>query len=146
MDVAAIDWSATVSSIAVQDTFTQITVEEFTPRLAFEKQTVRIACTIVAFKQEDDSDIHIIMVDAFRDSMIGEIPDISCAEIGASHYATQFSGARDWLRVHLGTPSTYFKYVSVPATVTGVLFQDFNHGEKGHSKNFREIHPVTKIE
>ena len=145
-DVAAIDWSAQLSSIAIQDTNKEIAVSEFTPRLGFEKQTVSIPCTIVQFKLEDDSDVHLIMVDDQQDSMIGEIPSVSCAEVEASHYSAQFSGARSWLIAHLGKPTTSFKTVSVPATVTGVLFQDFDHGQKGHAKNYREIHPVTEIE
>ena len=39
-----------------------------------------------------------------------------------------------------------FKHVNLPATVTGVPFQDFPHGQIGHAPNYVEIHPVLKIE
>jgi hypothetical protein len=143
---ASIDWTAPASSIAAQDSFAQIPVDVFTPRLDFEKQTVSIPCTIVAFKQEDDSDIHIIMQDPLMDSMIGEIPSTSCAEVAASHHAADFGAASRWVTDHLGKPSGSFQHVNIHVTVTGVLFQDFAHGQKGHARNYREIHPVTKIE
>ena len=145
-DVASINWSAMPSSIGEQDTFAQITVEEFTPRLAFEKQTVSIPCTIVEFKREDDSDLHLVLVDEFNDSMIAEVPNVSCAEVATSRNAGDFSKAYGWVVAHLGNPSTSFKQVNVSATITGVLFQDYAHGQKGHAKNYREIHPVTMIE
>jgi hypothetical protein len=145
-DAAAIDWNPVVSSIAEQDAFDSLHVGEFAARLDFEKLVVSIPCTIVAYKREDDSDIHIIMQDAALDSMIGEIPSTSCAEIGASRHAAEFSAVQSWVFAHLGRPSTSFKTASFPATVTGVLFQDFAHGQKGHARNYRELHPVTKIE
>ncbi len=144
-DVATIDWSSPMSSIAAQDSFPRITVGDTTARLAFEKQTVSIPCTIVAFVREDDSDIHLILTDASQDSMIAEVPNVSCAENAASSRAPAFMVAYQWVLDNVGKPTTTFKKVSVPATVSGVLFQDFPHGQKGHALNYREIHPVLGI-
>ena len=144
-DASSVRWNDSATSIAEQSAFDTVKVGEFTPRLDFEKQLYSIPCTIVAFKHEDDSDIHLIIVDG-TDSMIAEVPSVSCAEIDASAHAPDFASARNWVFSHLGMPSTSFKSVNVPATVTGILFQDFPHGQKGHARNYREIHPVTKIE
>ena len=145
-DASSVLWNSSSSTIAQQDTFTQISINEYTPRLDFEKQTVSIPCTIVEFKKEDDNDIHLVLQDAALDSMIGEIPSTDCAEVAGSSHASDFGAAYQWVREHLGSPSTSFKSANADVTVTGVLFQDFDHGQKGHAKNYREIHPVTKIE
>jgi hypothetical protein len=141
-----IDWTPVATTIAQQNAFPQLIVSEDTTRMAFEEQAVSMACTIVEFKKEDDRDIHLVLVDTAQDSMIAEIPGTSCAEVAASSHAAGFDAAAKWISDHLGTPDTYFKHVNVSATITGVLFQDFAHGQEGHAKNYREIHPVTNIQ
>ncbi len=144
--VASIHWIPVTTNIAEQNSFPEITVSEDTTRMAFEDTVVTVKCTITAFVREDDKDIHLILVDDANDSMIAEIPSTECAEVAASAYASEFDAAAQWVTNNLGAPSTNFKNVNVPVTITGVLFQDFNHGQDGHAKNYREIHPVTKIE
>ena len=144
--VSSINWTAMTTTVAEQNTFPELMVSEDTGRMAFEEQAVTVQCTITAFVRESDKDIHLIIVDNSGDSMIAEIPSTECAEVAASKYAAQFDSASVWVTNNLGTPSTDFKNVNVPATITGVLFQDFNHGQDGHARNYREIHPVTKIQ
>jgi hypothetical protein len=144
--VSQINWTPISTTIAEQNSFPEITVSEDTTRMAFEEQAMTVKCTITAFVREDDNDIHLIIVDDAHDSMIAEIPSTKCEEVAASNYAAQFDSASVWVTKNLGTPTTDFKNVNVPVTITGVLFQDFNHGQDGHAKNYREIHPVTKIE
>jgi len=143
---ANIDWTPVGTTIAEQNSFPQLNVSEDTTRMAFEEQAVSMPCTIVEFKKEDDHDIHLVLVDQAQDSMIGEIPGTSCAEVAASPHAADFDAAAKWVSDQLGTPGTYFKHVNVNVTITGVLFQDFPHGQDGHAKNYREIHPVTNIQ
>ena len=145
-DTSFINWTPVTTTIAEQNSFPEITVSEDTTRMAFEDTVVTVKCTITAFVREDDKDIHLIIVDNSGDSMIAEIPSTECAEVAASAYASEFDAASLWVTNNLGTPSTDFKNVNKSATITGVLFQDFNHGQDGHAKNYREIHPVTKIE
>ncbi len=144
--VSTINWTPTTTTIVAQNSFPEIKVSEDTGRMDFEEQAVSIQGTVIAFKREDDMDIHLILVDTFQDSMIAEIPSTSCAEVAASAYASEFDAASAWVTNNLGKPTTAFKNVNKSVTVTGVLFQDFNHGQDGHAKNYREIHPVTKIE
>jgi hypothetical protein len=144
--VTFINWTPVTTTIAAQNAFPIIAVSEDTPRMAFEEQAVTVQCTITAFVREDDKDIHLIIVDNSGDSMIAEIPSTECAEVAASKYAPQFDSASVWVTNNLGMPGSDFKNVNKSATITGVLFQDFNHGQDGHAKNYREIHPVTKIE
>jgi hypothetical protein len=144
--VSAIHWTPVMTTLAEQNSYPEISVSEDTTRMAFEDTVVTVKCTITAFVRESDKDIHLIIVDSSRDSMIAEIPSTQCAEVAASAYASEFDAAAQWVTNHLGTPSEDFKNVNVSATITGVLFQDFNHGQDGHARNYREIHPVTKIE
>ncbi len=144
--VGAIHWQPVATTIADQNSFPQINVSDDTGRMAFEEQAVTVPATIVAFKREDDQDIHLVLVDSFQDSMIAEIPSTSCPEVAASAYAPDYNSAAQWVTAHLGTPTSDFKHVNVNATITGVLFQDFAHGQTGHARNYREVHPVTKIE
>jgi len=78
--------------------------------------------------------------------MIGEIPSVYCNEVAGSPHASEFQSASQWITDNLGKPSPDFKYSNASVTITGVQFQDFEHEEVGHAKNYREIHPVLKIE
>jgi hypothetical protein len=144
--VSSINWTPVTTTVAEQNSFPELMISEDTGRMAFEEQAVTVSCTITAFVREDDKDIHLIIIDNSGDSMIAEIPSTECTEVAASAYASEFNSASDWVTNNLGTPGSDFKNVNKSATITGVLFQDFNHGQDGHAKNYREIHPVTKIE
>jgi len=143
---ASISWTPIASTIAQQNTFPEVSVSEEETRLSFEKIVVSIQCTISAYKKEDDSDIHLVLLDAQNDSMIGEIPSVDCQEVAGSPYASDFQAASQWVTDNLGKPSTSFKSAKASVTITGVQFQDFEHEEVGHAKNYREIHPVIKIQ
>jgi hypothetical protein len=145
-DATTINLTAHASSIVSIDTFTKISMPDSAPRMSFERQTLYVHCTIVAFKQEDDSDLHLIVTDDASDSMIAEIPNVSCTEVAKSPHAAEFIAARNWALQYLGVPKKSFVKTNVSATVTGVLFQDFPHGQKGHAVNYMELHPVLKIE
>jgi hypothetical protein len=143
---ANINWNSIGTTLAEQNAFPTISMSEDTIRMDFEKQVVSVQATIVAFKKEDDKDIHLILIDNASDSMIAEIPGTVCGEVAASPHAADFQSAAAWVANNLGTPSTEFKQVNKPVTVTGILFQDFAHGQDGHAKNYREIHPVLNIQ
>jgi hypothetical protein len=145
-DVANVNFVPHISSILAVDSLAKISLGDSAPRMSFERQTLSIPCTIVAFKQEDDSDLHLVITDANSDSMIAEIPNVSCAEVAKSTHFAEFISARAWVVQHLGTPKKSFVKTNMPATVTGVLFQDFPHGQRGHALNYMELHPVLKIE
>src|SRR5690348_1647729 len=56
---ANINWTPKATTVAEQNAFPKITVSQDTSRMAFEEQAVSVQATIVAFKQEDDKDIHL---------------------------------------------------------------------------------------
>ena len=42
-------------------------------------------------------------------------------------------------------PTATYKTCKIPVAVTGILFEDFGHGQTGVAKNFLELHPLTQI-
>lgn len=135
-------------SLAAIDTFApRQTVNENTPRLGFETQIVTVRATVVQMKREsDDNDIHLLLRDDSGYTMIAEIPSPDdCPDVAASRYADDFIAARQYVHDNFGNPTTAFKDVGEPVEVTGVLFQDFPHGQKGAAPNYREIHPVLLL-
>jgi hypothetical protein len=76
--------------------------------------------------------------------MIAEFPDPACV----SHrlYRPQIATARQAFVQRFGTPpNTHFVTLRGQATLTGVLFYDTCHGQRGRAPNCAEIHPVLDL-
>jgi hypothetical protein len=113
-------------------------------RLEPELQTYTVSATLVEFKEEADSDIHLIIQGASGQSMIAEIPDPQCAQ--GSRVLSQISSARTQFIDRFGQPSpTSWTQANAPIRVTGVLFFDIPHGQTGVAPNAVELHPVLEI-
>ncbi len=107
-----------------------------------ETEIFRVHATLTGFKEEADSDYHLILSSGGK-TMIAEIPDPPCAKgsplLGGIETARRQFDARY-------TPSPDgFTHVSVPVVVTGVGFFDFLHGQDGVASNGIELHPVLSI-
>jgi hypothetical protein len=105
-----------------------------------------VAARLVAAKVEDDSDIHLVVADPRTGgTMIVELPALGCS-VGATHYARLLmQRARVAFLRACGDPgaSDFAGYGSRSrATVTGVGFFDFFHGQRGVAPNAIELHPV----
>jgi len=105
-----------------------------------------LTAQLVEFKMEDDRDIHLVVADPTDPSatMITEFPDADrCTGAVASAHAQEMRAARAALVAAFGQPpSTSFKHLTGTATVTGVGFFDFLHGQTGVAPNGIELHPV----
>lgn len=108
-----------------------------------ETEIFRVHATLVAFKQEPDSDYHLILHDAAGRSLIAEIPDPPCAK--GSALLGGIETARSEFDARFTPSPDHFTDVSVPVTVTGVGFFDFEHGQDGVAPNAIELHPVLAI-
>lgn len=108
-----------------------------------ETTVYQIHATLTEYKLEDDSDYHLVMSDGNGHTMITEIPDPNCVGSG-SPLASRIQGARDAFDAKY-TATGSFKTANVPATVTGVGFFDFKHGQTGVAPNGIELHAVTGI-
>lgn len=97
---------------------------------------------LVAFRIEDDGDIHLILRSRTGHEMIAEIPQPSCA--GGSRFHASIATVRREFdgREH---PSTDWHDVNQTIDIRGVGFFDEEHGVDGQAPNGLELHPVTGI-
>ena len=112
-------------------------------RLGPEFRAYTVRATLVEFKEETDSDIHLVLQGESEAAMIAEIPDPGCA-LG-SRVQAQITRARSQFVDTFGQPTTSWQRVDAPVTVTGVLFFDVLHGQTGVAPNGIELHPVIDI-
>jgi hypothetical protein len=113
-----------------------------TVRASAELRTYRVHAVVTSYKEEADSDIHLAVTDAGV-SMIFELISPACLPKG-DPLINELGYARNtWLKAHpLGTS---FVTVNQAVTVTGVLFFDRIHGQRGVAPNGVEIHPVLTL-
>ena len=110
-----------------------------------EMHTWRVHVRLLWQKLEGDSDVHLILADAKTGrTMIAELPSPDCVGAAAG-VATQMAAARGALARACGPPTTSFTRLSGMATIVGVAFFDFPHGQRGASANQVELHPVLSF-
>src|SRR5437868_5963716 len=112
-----------------------------------ERTVYRVAARLVEAKViGEDSDIHLVIADPKTGgSMIAELPALSCT-VGATRRARLLmQSARVAFLRACGDPGAgdYAEYGRrSQATVTGMGFFDFSHGQRGVAPNAIELHPV----
>lgn len=113
-------------------------------RFPEERRTYRVRVSLLAFKYEADGDVHLVIGDPANPgtTMIAELPNVTCTR-GAQHrWAMEV--ARRKLGAAVGLPSSSrYRALTGTATVTGVLFFDRAHGQRGVARNGVELHPLT---
>ena len=111
-----------------------------------ELRTVTLTAYTVLAKAETDSDFHVVIEDVDDPSitMIVEFPDAgACAQNTAPALVTQMEAARAAFVQTFGVPpASHFAPVFGKAEITGVVFFDFKHGQRGVARNAIELHPV----
>jgi hypothetical protein len=110
-----------------------------------ELTTYRVRARLVATALEDDQDFHLVIADPHHRarSMIVEFPDRPCTKGAAPKRRLQMQKARSAFIDACGFPSSgSFTNLSGTATITGVGFFDFPHGQTGVAPNAIELHPV----
>jgi hypothetical protein len=95
--------------------------------------------------EPNDSDIHLAVRDAAGKTMIAEFPDPGCTSGAQQRFSMKT--ARDALVAACGKPAKgTFTELHGTATITGVLFFDFFHHQRGVSlPNVVELHPVLSF-
>ncbi len=101
--------------------------------------------TLVRYKQEDDSDYHLVLSDAGGRTMIAEIPAPAC--VGASSpFLPVIRAVRAAFTAAFHPTTASFQGVAVKVHVTGVGFFDVKHGQSGVAPNAIELHPILSIQ
>ena len=111
-------------------------------RTAVELNLYRVHAVVIAYKLEDDGDLHLVLSDGTL-TMIAELPAVRCAR--GSAWASEIAAARLVAEQRLHPHRKLRSMVNIPVTVTGPAFFDFVHGQVGHAGNGIELHPVVEI-
>jgi hypothetical protein len=108
-----------------------------------ERQAWRLRdITLTIYKLETDSDYHLVLSDGSR-TMITEIPHPDCVG-GSSPFLPGIQAARATFDSRY-TPTTSFQTANVTASLVGVGFFDFFHGQTGVAANGIELHAVLGV-
>jgi hypothetical protein len=121
-------------------------IEFGTPRLAQEMRTYTVTARLLWDKLEADSDFHVVIAGQSGATMIAEVPDPGCA--AGSRVGSVLARVRQAFVTQFGEPSAErFQRVRGAPTVqlTGVLFFDVLHGQRGVAPNGAELHPVLNL-
>jgi len=114
-----------------------------------ELTTFTVTAAVVEFKLEDDRDIHLVIADPNDSSatMIVEFPDAAdCSGAVTSAHRSEMESARQSMIAAFGQPSSsHFTRISGTATISGVGFFDFKHGQSGVAPNAIELHPALSF-
>lgn len=114
--------------------------------LGVERRTYRIRVRLIETKLEDDEDYHLVVADLRHpaQTMIVEFPASNCTRHAL--HRQQMAAARSAFVSACGVPSSgSFTYLRGTATITGVGFFDFLHGQTGVAPNGIELHPVLSF-
>src|SRR5205814_316926 len=108
----------------------------------FERRAWRVRAQIVEYKLEEDGDIHIVLFD--RGSyMIAEMPSAGCLARARARKA--MIRVRRLFETRCGRATESWRDLGAVAYISGVGFWDFAHGQRGHGRNYAELHPVTGL-
>jgi hypothetical protein len=111
-------------------------------RGGIERATYQVKARLVSAKVESDGDVHLVIASPTSGkTMIAEFPSAGCTARAVA--ARRIHRARSTFDRLCGTQSrSGFKNLTGTATVTGVGFFDFKHGQRGVARNGIELHPV----
>jgi hypothetical protein len=116
--------------------------------LGVESTCFEVRASLVEAKMEEDSDIHLVIKGPTGSgTMIVEFPLAPTCTSGATTGAkARMRTARNAFVAACGTPgASSFTNLRGTATIRGVGFFDFLHGQTGVAPNGIELHPVLRF-
>ncbi len=112
-----------------------------------EFRVFEVVGRITYVAHEDDRDYHMALEDpeAAGNSIVTELADTACAGAISSPYFTTLRSAEGMFEALRGGQSVS-AILGTVIRVRGVGFYDFNHGQRGRSRNCIELHPIVGVE
>ncbi len=104
----------------------------------------QVKARVTQYKEEADSDVHLVLKDSANHSMIAEIPAPTCVGKSSRWKAKITSARSTW--THTYPLSTSWHYINRAVTIRGLGFFDPPHGQTGISRNGIELHPVIRVQ
>jgi hypothetical protein len=98
-------------------------------RLPFERHVFRVIATVWNIHPEGDGDLHVLLRDGPY-QMISEAPSPQCDTAASRPLQREIAAARLAVRI------------CRRASITGVAFFDYDHGQTGEAPNSIELHPI----
>jgi hypothetical protein len=116
-------------------------------RAPVETTVYRVRARLIGVRAEEDGDVHLVISSLAdrRHTMIVEMPSADCIARASRTARRKMRAARRSFERNCGPPADSFLSLSGTATVEGVGFFDFIHGQTGHAPNGIELHPVTRF-
>jgi len=111
-----------------------------------EFRVYEISGRVIFVAHEDDRDYHIVLQDPSdtTSSVVTEMADTTCSSVAMSpHLATLRSVEGMFASVLNG--ASPISLVGSTVRIRGVGFYDFDHAQRGRSKNCIELHPIVFI-
>lgn len=110
-----------------------------------ERTNYRVQARLLWAKIEADADVHLVIASPTTGrTMIAEFPSLACST--RSFAAARMQRARAAFESACGVQSrSGFTKLVGTATLTGVGFFDFKHGQRGVAPNGIELHPVLRF-
>lgn len=99
--------------------------------------------TLVQYKQETDSDYHLVIADGSGATLIAEIPAPGCVSSGGAWYSLIRSARAAFDAKH--SVGSGWGYGPETVTLRGMGFFDHAHGQTGLAPNAIELHSVLAI-
>jgi hypothetical protein len=113
---------------------------EASSRVSLERNVFRVRARVTLIRPEEDGDLHLVLEDTGGRHMIAESPSDSCTAGATAYRRKQMKTAR---KAILDSEKTVMFCPN--ATVAGVAFFDFDHGQTGVAPNAIELHPVLRF-
>jgi hypothetical protein len=114
---------------------------------AEEFRVFEVTGRITYIVHEDDRDYHIALEDpdAPGFTVVTELADTVCAgAVISPYYSTLRTAEAMWTMLLEGRGTSAL--IGTTVRVRGVGFYDFNHGQRGRSRNCIELHPISSID
>jgi hypothetical protein len=109
-----------------------------------ETTVFTVGATLLRYRTEGDSDIHLVIADSGGRTMIAEIPHPDCVGVSSPFLQAIRTTRRSFdSRFH---PQPFWQRPNIKVQVTGVGFFDFKHGQSGVAPNAIELHPVLRLQ
>lgn len=112
-----------------------------------ESTFYEVRARLVSAKVEDDDDIHLVIKGITTSgTMIVEFPTVACSSGATQGAKARMRNARDAFGAACGVPgASSFTKLTGRATIRGIGFFDFKHGQTGLAPNGIELHPVLRF-
>jgi len=111
-----------------------------------EFRVYEIAGRVIYVAHEDDRDYHVALEDPNdpTSTVVTELADTRCSGAAMSPHLAALRSAEGMLANLLGgnAPASL---VGTTLRIQGVGFYDFDHGQRGRSKNCIELHPIVFV-